>query len=54
MLKQPILSEVSEVRDGFAIIRRGDVTETYSLQWYRVLCVELSCIERRLDGEEAG
>ncbi|MCL6455078.1 MAG: hypothetical protein K6T78_15835 [Alicyclobacillus sp.] len=47
--KQPILSEVSEIRNGYVIVREGDAVQVYNLAWYRT-DVDRSMVERRPGG----
>ncbi|MCL6455080.1 MAG: hypothetical protein K6T78_15850 [Alicyclobacillus sp.] len=39
-VKAAIEGRVSEIRDGCAIVRDGESTQVFSLQWYRVSRVE--------------
>ena len=53
-LKPTIEGRVSEVRDGYAVVRDGDVTELFSLAWYRMDKAERSMVElRKPDGDDA-
>ena len=53
-LKPAIEGRVSEVRDGYAVVREGDVTEVFSLEWYRLDKADRSMVElRKPDGDDA-
>lgn len=44
-LKPVIDGRVSEVRDGYAVVRDGDTTEVYNLAWYRLDKSDRSMVE---------
>lgn len=53
-VKAAIEGRVSEVRDGYAVIRGDKSVQTYNLDWYRLERGERSMVElRRPDGDDA-
>ncbi|WP_157062082.1 hypothetical protein [Alicyclobacillus ferrooxydans] len=53
-LKSTIQGHVSEIRDGYAVVRDGDVTEVFNLAWYRLDKTDRSMVElRKPDGDGA-
>lgn len=50
---QLITGDVTEIRDGYAIVREGETVRTFLLAWYRIPRVEVSSTERKPDGGDA-
>jgi hypothetical protein len=46
-LKPAIEGRVSEVRDGYAVVRDGDTTQVFNLAWYRLDKSDRSMVELR-------
>jgi hypothetical protein len=46
-LKPAIEGRVSEVRDGYAVVRDGDSTQVFNLAWYRLDKSDRSMVELR-------
>ena len=53
-LKPAIEGRVNEIRDGYVVVRDGDVTEVFNLAWYRLDKADRSMVElRKPDGDDA-